>query len=432
MRKTSAGLPAVRAVVWAVCCTAGWAQPAWAQTSIDAALDLKPAEETAQQPATGRSLRLFGELTAGRLSQRYGLPDETARRASIDLTWTFKPAPQWRGVISNRLDDVHPVEDGSRSTLNSLREASIGWQAEGGGLAFDLGRVNLRYGPAYGFNPTDYFRDGASRAVTTADPLALRENRLGTVMLRGQQLWDGGSVSLVLAPKLRDGPSRESFSLDLGATNHADRALVALGTRAGDRISLQGFAFHERHKGLQLGANATALLSDATVGFFEWSGGRDTELLSTVFGPSPRVVSRHRAVLGLTYTTPSRLALTVEAQYNGFALNKSQWLQAVDSVGVEALGAYLYEVQRRQDIASRRALMVYVSQRDAFIKNLELTGLVRVNVDDRSRFAWAEARYHFPRIDLALQWQANLGRSTSEYGAVPGKRLVQLLAAFYF
>lgn len=209
----------------------------------DAALDLVPSGDATPVKPRDRSFRLFGELVAGRLSQRYGLGSEDARRASLDFTWEFRPAPQWRGVLSDRLDDVHPVESGSRSTLNSLREAYVGWQEESGRLAFDIGRVNVRNGPGYGFNPTDYFRDGASRAVTTADPLALRENRLGTVMLRAQQLWDGGSVSLTLAPKLRDRASQEPFSLDLGATNHADRALLSVSAQPGGQVSLRSLFF---------------------------------------------------------------------------------------------------------------------------------------------------------------------------------------------
>lgn len=425
-------MPPRRASLLALCCgLAMLVPPAWAADDA-AALDLQPAAEPTPSKADSRSFRLFGEVAAGRLNQRYGLATEDTRRASIDLNWQFRPSPQWRAVISDRLDDIHPVDAGSRSTLNSLREAFVGWQGENGRQAVDLGRLNLRYGPAYGFNPTDYFRDGATRAVTSADPLAQRENRLGTAMLRLQTLWDGGSASIVLAPKLRDGPSDRSFSLDLGATNHSDRALLAVSSRAGDSVSVQGFAFHERGKGLQLGANATALLSDSTVGFLEWSGGKDTNLLSETLDPVARVERRNRAALGLTYTTPSRLAVTAELEYNGFALDKSQWQQAVASYGIDPLGAYLVQVQRRQDIASRRAVLVYLSQRDVFIKNLEVTGLVRYNAEDHSRFAWAEARYHWPRVDVALQWQANLGRSNSEYGAVPGKRLVQVLAAFYY
>lgn len=421
-----------RAGAAAALCSAMYVVVAPVAASDDAALDLKPETEAPAQAAQRPALRVFGEMAVGRLTQRYGLGTEDTRRASLDLVWDAKLGSQWRAVLSDRLDDIHPVESGGRSTLNSLREAFVGWQGEDGRAGVDLGRVNYRNGPAYGFNPTDYFRDGASRAVTTADPLALRENRLGTVMLRGQWLWQGGSATVALAPKLRDGPSRESFSIDLGATNHADRALLAVGLQPSDRIGLQAFAFHERGKGLQLGANGTMLFGDATVGFVEWSGGRDTELLGAALNPSPRVISRHRAAAGLTHTTASKLSLTAEWQYNGFALDKAQWQAAVATFGIDAMGAYLYEVQRRQDTASRQAAMLYLSQKDAGLKNLDLTGLVRYNIDDRSRFLWVEARYHFPRVDLALQWQANQGGALTEYGAQTGRSLVQVLAAFYF
>lgn len=401
-----------------------------ARAADDDALALEP--EVAAAPKARPELRAFVELTAGRLAQRYDLGSADARRASLDLVWDRKLGSQWRAVISNRLDDMHPVDTGERATLNSLREAFVGWQDAEGRMAFDLGRVNYRNGPAYGFNPTDYFRDGSSRAVTSADPLALRENRLGTVMLRGQWLWPSASASLALAPKLREHASRESFSADLGATNHADRVLLALGAQPTDRTSVQAFAFHERGVGAQIGASATALLGDATVAFVEWSGGRGAELLAASLGPTAVVRTRQQAALGLTYTTASRLSVTAELEYNGFALDKAGWRSALATHGLEAMGAYLYEVQRRQDIASRRAAMLYVTQKDAGIKNLDLTGLVRYNALDHSRFLWAEARYHFDRVDLALQWQANQGGSLSEYGAQPGRSLVQVLAAFYF
>ena len=237
--------------------------------------------------------------------------------------------------------------------------------------------------------------------------------------------------TLALAPKLRDVASSQSFSPDWGATNHASRALVVVGAQPADKLSLQGFAFSEQGKGAQLGLNANALLGDATVAYAEWAGGKDHDLLSAALG-MPRTKTAHRAAAGLTFTTPGKLSLTGELQYDGFALDKAGWNDALRVYGLEPLGAYLVEVQRRQDIASRKAAMVYVSQRDAGVKGLELTGLVRVNLEDHSRFWWAEARYHFNRVDLAVQWQQNQGRADTEFGAMPARTLLQVVLAAYF
>ena len=57
--------------------------------------------------------------------------------------------------------------------MNSLREAYLSWQPASGASILEAGRINLRYGPGYGYYPTDFFRDGSLRTSTTADPLAL-------------------------------------------------------------------------------------------------------------------------------------------------------------------------------------------------------------------------------------------------------------------
>ncbi len=387
----------------------------------------------AQEARSERALRLFGEVAAGRLSQRYGLGTEDTRRASLDLNWDVQPSPQWRAVLSDRLDDVHPVESGSRSTLNSLREAFVGWQGEDGRAGVDLGRVNYRNGPAYGFNPTDYFRDGASRAVTTADPLALRENRLGTAMLRVQRLWQGGSATVALAPKLRDGPSRESFSVDLGATNHADRALLAASLQPSDRSACRPSPSTSGTRACNWAPMARCC--SATPPSASSNGRADVTPTCSAprSSPSPSVISRQRAAVGLTYTTPSKLALTAEWRIQRLcarqgAVASRRWPPSASKPWAPTCTT----CSSGRTSPRARPSCCISSQRDAGIKNLELTGLVRYNVDDRSRFVWAEARYHWPRFDLALQWQANQGGALTEYGAQTGRTLVQVLAAFYF
>jgi hypothetical protein len=100
------------------------------------ALEAQPASSApARSDARTADLRLYGEFAVGRLQRRSGLGDSDMRRASIDYSQTFRPAPGWRAVVSDRLDDMHPAGEGERATTNSLREAYASWQDDGGGMA---------------------------------------------------------------------------------------------------------------------------------------------------------------------------------------------------------------------------------------------------------------------------------------------------------
>ena len=393
------------------------------------ALESAPVVEA---KSTAQPTRLFIEATVGRIGQRYGLPPLDAHRLSIDFVHQTTLPSGWRAVLSNRLDISQPTDAGTPATLNSLREAYASWQNEAGNTLVEFGRINLRNGPAYGYNPTDYFRDGALRAVTTADPLALRENRLGSVMLRAQRLWAGGSVSLALAPKLADAPNSASFSADLGSTNARHRALASWSTRLSDGVSTQLLVLGEQGRGAQLGASATALLSDAAVAHVEASRGRGSNLLDDALGTARAAQTRNRLAAGLTYTLPIRLALTAEFEYNGAAPDNAAWRAAAAAGGPPLLGRYLQAVQVRQESASRRAWLLYANQKDVLWKSLDVTGLLRINADDHSRLAWVELRYHWGQADLALQWQRTLGQPLSEYGVLPYRQALQILGAWYF
>ena len=387
-----------------------------------------PAVTTASRAGDPKPLRMYAEAALGRVDQRYGLATANSRRLSLDLVASSSLGGGWRAVLSDRLDHFRPVDAGSPDTLNSLREAYVSWQQEGGGLIAEVGRINLRNGPAYGFNPTDYFRDGALRAVTTADPFALRENRLGVVMLRAQRLWASDTVSLALAPKLADAPSSQGLSLDLGATNAHNKALASWSHRFSDRVNTQLLWFSEAGRGSQLGASATALLSDSLVGHVEWSRGRNPGLLAASDTPN----ASQQWAAGLTFTAPSGLALTAEYAYNGGAPDRAAWDKLAASGGAPALLDYLNTNQTHQDNASRGAWLLYVSQKSVGTKNLDLAGLVRINADDHSRLTWLELRYHFGQADAAVQWQTSQGSALSEYGVLPYRQSLQLLGTWYF
>jgi len=397
------------------------------------ALNLESAP--AAEAQTPRDTRVFVEAAVGSAPQRYQSDGRSLGRLSLDFSHSARLAPGLRAVISDRMDYNDSKIAGTDATVNSLREAYLSWQPDGGSTVVEFGRINLRYGPGFGYNPTDFFRDGSLRTLTTANPFALRENRLGSVMLRALRLWADGSLSVAYSPKLTERPSSDGWNLDLGATNNRDRAVVALGTQFSQRVSSQLLVYKEAGASPTVGASLTALVSDAAVAHVEWTNGSEPDLMSRALalpGITPTdTVSRNRFVAGLTYTTASKLSVTAEYQYNGFALSQTDWAK-LGATAPAAQFAYLLEAQRRQELAPQNAYLIYVTQKSLGLKNLDLTAFLRVNAADNSQLIWAELRHHWSKFDLAVQIQQHIGGPTSEYGVLPDRGVVQVLGTYYF
>ncbi len=385
--------------------------------------------------AAASDTKIFAEGAVGSASLRYEPGNRNLGRVSLDFSHSARLAPGLRAVISDRIDHFSPREEGTSATVNNLREAYLSWQPGGGNSVVEFGRINLRYGPAYGFNPTDFFRDGSLRTLTSANPFALRENRLGSVMLRGQRLWANGSLSLALSPKLADLPSTDGWNLDLGSTNNRDRAVIALGTQFSQSVSGQFLVYKEAGLDPTLGASLTGLLSDAATAHLEWSRGREPDLLARALalpGTSAQgSTTQNRLAAGVTYTTLGKLSITAEYQHNGFALNPSDW-SALGAASPSAQVAYLIEAQRRQDLAPREAYLIYLTQKSLGLKNLDFTAFLRHNAGDQSQLVWAELRHHWPKFDLAVQIQQHIGNANTEYGILPDRSIVQVLGTYFF
>lgn len=392
------------------------------------ALSLESAPVVAPEAVQGTKLFIEGAL--GNTSQRYAPNSSNTRRLSLDFSHTARMGQGLRAVISDRLDHIYPRTTGSDETVNSLREAYVGWQSESGSSLMEFGRVNLRYGPGYGYNPTDFFRSGSLRVLTSADPFALRENRLGTVMLRGQGLWTDGSLSVAFSPKLANRPSQDGWSLDLGSTNSKDRLLAVLGTQFSQRISSQVLLYKEDGMSPAIGGNMTTLLSDAAVAHMEWTRSREPDLLSRALALPSSAPARNRFVGGATYTTLGKLSVTAEYQYNGFARSKADG-PILGAAPLTQL-AYLSAALKLQELASRQAYLIYVTQKGFWSKDLDLTAYLRFNPADQSRLAWLELRRHWLSFDMTFQFQQNMGRPDSEFGVLPDRRAIQLLGTYYF
>lgn len=383
-------------------------------------------------PTVPRAWQLSVEPALMQASPREGGHDTTLR-LSVDWAWQGDVAPGWRLHLADRLDLQGPEQlQGEREAVNTWKEGYLS-HAFDAQTSLDAGRINARQGVAQGYNPTDYLREGAVRSATSVNPASLRENRLGTVMLRAQRLWTGGSLNAWVAPRLADAPNPAPFAADLGATNRRTRWLVAHSQQWGDDFAPQWLLYDDGDVGSpRLGLNLTRLLGPACVAHFEGSGGRVPSLRARAEGRAEADLAfRSQLAAGLTCATRRNLAVTVEYLRNGEALDATGWQSLRDGPAAAYL-AYRQLAQQRQDPPTRHDLFVMLRWQNAFAPQWDLSGFARRNQADHSRLVWLEARYRGERTDWALQWQANLGGPLSEHGALPQRRLVQFVMKHYF
>ncbi|GAC1406897.1 MAG: hypothetical protein NVSMB6_03810 [Burkholderiaceae bacterium] len=399
--------------------------------SDEAALSLADAAPLAAQRAG--AWRVFTEASLGRTAQHYGLSSYNTSRLSLDLLYDGILSPGWRLVFADRVDRNFQSAKATgvdSYTVNTFKEGYLSWRPDGAHI-IDAGRINARYGVALGYNPTDFFRSGAIRSLVSVDPNSLRENRLGTVMVRAQSLQAGGSITAIYAPRLERTPSSAPFSPDFGATNNRSRWLLSGSRQFSENLNPQFLLFGGAGQSVQAGLNLSALLNRSTVGYVEWSGGSNHALFDDASGTNNGSSFRQRAATGLTYTTSNKVSLTAEYQYNGAGLSKTQWA-ALGSAAVANYFRYRTEILDLQELPTRTALFFFGTWQDAFITHLDLRAMVRYNAADRSRLNWAEARYHLSHADVSLQLQHNGGSRSSEFGALPQRRVMQALVTYYF
>ena len=410
------------------------AAPAFAaeEAELDA-LTLADAAPADAKPEPASALRAFAEASLGQVKLQ-GDPGATqnTQRLSLDLFWDKRLSPELRAVFSDRLDLNHHsgAADASKDTINTLKEAFLSWQPRSDAV-LDLGRINARFGVAQGYNPTDFLREHANRSFVSVDPNSIRENRLGTVMLRGQTLWNGGSLTALIAPKLADAPNDAAWSPDLGATNNRNRWLLAASHKLSEQFNPQVLLFGDSRQPAQVGLNLATPLSDAAVAHLEWSGGRTQTLTEQSLAGAGERSFRQKLATGLTYTSTSKVSVTAELEYNGAALRQADW-NALRSGSPLVYGLYRAQVQDQQELTTHRAAYLRAAWQDAFVQKFDLTAMLQVNLDDHSRLSWLEARYHWDRVELALQWQLNTGNPSSDYGAWAERRNVQALMRVFF
>jgi hypothetical protein len=387
------------------------------------------ADQTAKTTQAASDWRAFVEATASRSALRgSGIEHDANLFLGVRYDTTF--APGWRAIFADLLDARWQEHPSRQKTLNTVIDAYVSWQTRPNAI-IDAGRINTHNGVAFGYNPTDYFRANAVRSVISIDPASLRENRLGSVMIRGQALWAAGALTALYSPKLADQPSSAAFNPDFGATNFRDRWLLAASYPLSKQLNPQFLIYGEAGQSPQIGLNLTTLVNDATVAYVEYSGGRSSSLLAQVQMPAPASAFRSRLAAGATYTTAGNLSLTIEYEYNGAGLDRAAW-EALRSGSPAVYAQYRILAAELQELPTKQRLFANARWQDAMINHLDLAAFAYYDCLDSSRQFWVEARYHWTKLDLALQWQVNSGSPGSEYGALPARQTWQALVKYFF
>ena len=387
-------------------------------------------------------------------------PPHWQNRTSFDLYLQWEP---WRPLtitLSNRLNlmEQDNVTFLSRQTVrNDFREGYFTWEVATS-TYLEAGRINLRNGVALGFNPTDFFKTRTLVGQASLDPSAIRQNRLGALMARAQKIWAGGSASLAYAPKFYESSAivrNDRIGIDpcFDATNAAHRVLGALSLELGGfSPQLLGYLESRRSK---IGLNLSRPFGDAVIVYAEWSGGRETNLITRSFaygqatGTLPagaplvlptdtKTAFHHDIAGGASWTIASKITLNFEYHFHQAGFTHQDWRNWFDVgsspaslAGVTNELWYMRSYANdQQEPMSRHQLFVRAGWPRAFTSRLELSGFALVDLYDGSTLAQVLANYYLSDDwTFALYGSMGAGSARSERGSLPqfGSIVVQIV-----
>jgi len=389
---------------------------------------------------------------------------DARNRTSVDLRGRWRLGESLELTVSDRASAIEQNDfafPSSRTWRNDWREGYLTWEPAPRAW-LEAGRINLRNGVALGFNPTDFFKTRTLVDQISQDPSALRENRLGTFMLRGQRIRDGGSASFAWAPRLysptpvETGLPAAGLRAGLDRTNGASRLLLSGGFELAD-LSPQVLLYRESAV-TRLGLNLSRTVGRSVVLYGEWAGGRYPNLIAralaygretgTLPANAPPVLPtdaesrfQNDLALGFSWTGAAKLTVNAEYLYHQAGLSREDWRKwfatgAAQAGSLAVTGALWYIrafAADQQEPATREQLFLRAAWSDAFVPRLELSALAFVNLYDRSALTQLGARYYLSDAwTLGAYLGANLGRAESERGSLPQAHSAVVQALYYF
>lgn len=428
-----------------------------------AAAQTSAADASVTNQSANRRVRLEDALT-GWDNQPLPVPPPGTQpdwqdRLSFDADLKFDPTQSITLAFSDRLSayagDTVPSLS-SANLENDLREAYVADEVLPS-TYLEVGRINLKEGVAYGYDPTDFFKTRTAESIASIDPSVAREDRLGVVMIEAQRLFDWGSVSAAFAPHLQSTTpitpvptsATASFDPQWGRTNSDNRGIVTASWTASP-FNPQLLAFVDS-VGTHWGASASHVFGSSTVGYLEWSGvreaslparaiafGLDTGALpaafdSTEYMPDKRFSNDLAA--GASWTTSFNLTLDLEYHYHQSGLTDSQFERAITQglSGPRYASLFWYVEQYasdQQEPLTTHEFFVRADWEDVIPSTLNLGAVVFIAQRDGSALAQISGQYFISRSwTVSAFLGTTIGSTQSVFGSTPWRvsGIVELL-----
>ena len=344
---------------------------------------------------------------------------------------------------------------------HDLREAYVSWEPLER-LFLDAGRINLKSGVALGFNPTDFFKTRAVVEPLSVDPVVLREDRLGVLMLRAQRVWSRGSLTAVYAPAVASDSAiytprdLRSFDPMFDRTNAHERWLLKGTFDLAEHFSPELLAYTSGGR-TRWGVNLAENVGQSVVTYLEWSGGRrgtvaaDALGFGRATGSLPAAVAgvlpdlgtdgfRDELALGASYTTPlPKITFNLEFHYSQAGFSGADWDAWFRRGGASAtpqVAAALWYVRDfatdQQELISRRYAFLRADWVDAFVPQLDVTGFIYADLIDGSTRLQLGADYYLSdRWTIGGQILVDSGGHHSNFGSLPQAGSVLLKVVRY-
>lgn len=415
---------------------------------IPQAIEQAPAEPS--EPAAHG--KYFLEDAIGWFSYRgsfavpypYGAPSRWSDRASFDVLDQWSLAPDLTVTFSDRLSAT--VADGvvfpKGAVRNDPREAYLTWEVAPQ-TYLEAGRINLRYGVAFGYNPTDYFRARTTVAQSSADPGAQRLNRLGTVMVRAQRIFDGGALEVVYAPKLHKpipiGTLPDPLDPKIDQTNGTDRILAAVSFDL-EELNPQILLYHDSGR-TQFGLNLSHPIGSSVIAYASWSGGVMPNMIADAItfgkksGTLPAVVpllpptTAHRSFqsdlsAGAYWTGEDRETISLEYNFHQAGFTGRDWHNWFTIGADPSLSSLMWYLRGwasdQQQPMARHQLFVRADWVEPFIiEHLDINAFVMTDLHDGSSLGQLAASYDLSdNWSIAAYFGGSIGGRRTEWGSL--------------